>query len=448
MCHSEQVSEYEMWKKKAASTWRCKENMQDHNGWWKTQSTSSEDDENRIWEDTTWQGERIDMEKLWSVSRNALRHKECDQNLRIVHRPEKMVTKEDGKMFKRIQILEECRVPVKDTKDWKIEGQKKKDHQEEIWKIERVIWGWWFQDPRKAAEYCKEEHVGRQRSVTQRRWQSSAGTQCNAWKTFSAAGCKRLWKNKMQKWKGWAKESNRKKAKVGKERWREKERGLKSKEDVWIGCPILFSMISASWMSGRVTEIPWIFAVCVCGVFFCDFCVCNASVCECDRWDCRFWSWLWICWIADLFFLWKTRFTFYWKSTRHEYRRNTWENPSSVQEKKDTRNRIRKWTSVVKLYQTVMTGMDCSLSWHKWQSGSGYWGAGILPSWVRRARYRHETHCIKRKRRKVSKTIPHVQFAGTEWALDSQCDVMEWVRKNACHTRARVSRAQSCCLTF
>ena len=39
-------------------------------------------------------------------------------------RPEQVSTKEYGKMLKRIQILEDGRVPAKEAKDWKIEGKK------------------------------------------------------------------------------------------------------------------------------------------------------------------------------------------------------------------------------------------------------------------------------------------------------------------------------------
>ena len=41
-------------------------------------------------------------------------------------RPEKMDTKEFGKMMKRIQILEEGGVPAKEAKNWRIEGEKKR----------------------------------------------------------------------------------------------------------------------------------------------------------------------------------------------------------------------------------------------------------------------------------------------------------------------------------
>ena len=41
-------------------------------------------------------------------------------------RPEQMGTKEFGKMLKRIQTLEEGRVPAKEAKNWKNEGKKKR----------------------------------------------------------------------------------------------------------------------------------------------------------------------------------------------------------------------------------------------------------------------------------------------------------------------------------
>ena len=41
-------------------------------------------------------------------------------------RPEKMGIEEFGKMRKRIQTLEEGRVPAKEAKNWRIEGQKKR----------------------------------------------------------------------------------------------------------------------------------------------------------------------------------------------------------------------------------------------------------------------------------------------------------------------------------
>ena len=41
-------------------------------------------------------------------------------------KPERMDTKECGNMLKRIQILEDGRVPAKEAKNWRIEGTKKR----------------------------------------------------------------------------------------------------------------------------------------------------------------------------------------------------------------------------------------------------------------------------------------------------------------------------------
>ena len=41
-------------------------------------------------------------------------------------KPEQVGTKEPGKMLKRIQVLEDGRVPAKKARDWKIERQNKR----------------------------------------------------------------------------------------------------------------------------------------------------------------------------------------------------------------------------------------------------------------------------------------------------------------------------------
>ena len=41
-------------------------------------------------------------------------------------KPEPMGTQEFGKMLKRIQTQEDGRVPAKETKHWRIEGEKKR----------------------------------------------------------------------------------------------------------------------------------------------------------------------------------------------------------------------------------------------------------------------------------------------------------------------------------
>ena len=41
-------------------------------------------------------------------------------------KPEKVGTKEFGKMLKRIQVLDEGRIPAKEARRWKIEGQRRR----------------------------------------------------------------------------------------------------------------------------------------------------------------------------------------------------------------------------------------------------------------------------------------------------------------------------------
>ena len=40
--------------------------------------------------------------------------------------PEQVGTKEYGKMLKRIQVFEDGRVPAKEARSWRIEGQKRR----------------------------------------------------------------------------------------------------------------------------------------------------------------------------------------------------------------------------------------------------------------------------------------------------------------------------------
>ena len=51
-------------------------------------------------------------------------------------KPEQAGTKKHGRMLKRIQVLEDGRIPVKETRNWMIEGQKKEDYKEEY----RRLW--------------------------------------------------------------------------------------------------------------------------------------------------------------------------------------------------------------------------------------------------------------------------------------------------------------------
>ena len=51
-------------------------------------------------------------------------------------KPEQVGTKEHGKMLKRIQILEEGRIPAKEARNWKIEGLKRRSTRKEY----RRLW--------------------------------------------------------------------------------------------------------------------------------------------------------------------------------------------------------------------------------------------------------------------------------------------------------------------
>ena len=47
-------------------------------------------------------------------------------------RPERMGTKAKGKMLKIIQTFEDGRVPAKEENNWRIEGQKEKNHEKGV----------------------------------------------------------------------------------------------------------------------------------------------------------------------------------------------------------------------------------------------------------------------------------------------------------------------------
>ena len=51
-------------------------------------------------------------------------------------KPEQVGTNEYSKMLKRVQILEDCRVPATEASNWKIEGQKRSITREEC----RRLW--------------------------------------------------------------------------------------------------------------------------------------------------------------------------------------------------------------------------------------------------------------------------------------------------------------------
>ena len=74
-------------------------------------------------------------------------------------KPEQMGTKEFGKMMKRIKLLEEGTVPAKETKNWRIVGEKiritRKAYQRLLNKFEMEG----LMAQKKACGTCKEENL-------------------------------------------------------------------------------------------------------------------------------------------------------------------------------------------------------------------------------------------------------------------------------------------------
>ena len=51
-------------------------------------------------------------------------------------KPEPMCTQGYGKMLKRIQVLQDGRVPAKEARNWRIEGQKRRISRKRVkWKV-------------------------------------------------------------------------------------------------------------------------------------------------------------------------------------------------------------------------------------------------------------------------------------------------------------------------
>ena len=54
-------------------------------------------------------------------------------------KPEQVGTKEYGKMLKRIQVLEDGRVPTKEARNWKLEGQKKRITRKKYQRLKKKV---------------------------------------------------------------------------------------------------------------------------------------------------------------------------------------------------------------------------------------------------------------------------------------------------------------------
>ena len=78
---------------------------------------------------------------------------------------EKIGAKECGKMWNRVRRIEEGRIPAKEARGWKIEGQKIRITRKEDWRLRmnlRLEVSWL----KKEQKFCQEEKFGRQRSLT------------------------------------------------------------------------------------------------------------------------------------------------------------------------------------------------------------------------------------------------------------------------------------------
>ena len=74
-------------------------------------------------------------------------------------RPEQLGTKEHGKMLKRVRFLEEGRIPAKEARNWKIEGQTRRITRKECMRL----WNEFETGGFMAVERRQRENVAGQR---------------------------------------------------------------------------------------------------------------------------------------------------------------------------------------------------------------------------------------------------------------------------------------------
>ena len=80
-----------------------------------------------------------------------------------------MGTKEYGKMRKRIQVLEDGRVPAKEARSWRIGGQKRRIMREEYQRLLNKFEMEGFYGAKRIVESRLRRRAAGQRSVTQGR---------------------------------------------------------------------------------------------------------------------------------------------------------------------------------------------------------------------------------------------------------------------------------------
>ena len=88
-----------------------------------------ENGEGAIWEAMSWSEEWTDRQEevlTWCRKCSGYARQRMGPKLINGCMPEQMGTKEFGKILKRIQTLKDGGVPAKETKNWRIEGEKKR----------------------------------------------------------------------------------------------------------------------------------------------------------------------------------------------------------------------------------------------------------------------------------------------------------------------------------
>ena len=72
---------------------------------------------------------------------------------------EQVGTQEYGKMLKRVHILEDGRVPAKEAKDWKIEGQKRRITRKEYRKLRNKSELEGLMAQKRVVESCERKRI-------------------------------------------------------------------------------------------------------------------------------------------------------------------------------------------------------------------------------------------------------------------------------------------------
>ena len=85
-------------------------------------------------------------------------------------RPEPMGTQEYGKLLKRIQVLEDGRVPAKEARSWRIEGQKRRITRKEYQRLLNKFEMEGFMAQKRIMESRQRKGPAGKRSIAEGRW--------------------------------------------------------------------------------------------------------------------------------------------------------------------------------------------------------------------------------------------------------------------------------------